>query len=46
MVWLLLLLLAELLHKLLDFLALLRPVAPGVVHRAQRTTLITVGGLS
>jgi hypothetical protein len=38
--WLLLLLLAELLRKLLDILALLCTVAPGVVYRAPWTALI------
>jgi hypothetical protein len=35
------LLLAELLHKLLDFQALLGVVAPGVMHRALRTAVVT-----
>jgi hypothetical protein len=43
---LLLLLLAELLHELLDLSALLGTVAPGVVHRTLQMTLVTVGGLS
>jgi hypothetical protein len=42
---LLLLLLAELLHKLLDLSALLGVVAPGVVHRAPQPALITARGL-
>jgi hypothetical protein len=43
---LLLLLLAELLHVLLDLPALLHVVPPGVVHRASRITLVVAGGLS
>jgi hypothetical protein len=43
---LLLLLLSELLQKLLDLPAFLDDVVPGVVHRAPRLTLITVGGLA
>jgi hypothetical protein len=43
---LLLLLIAELLHKLLDLPVLLRVVVPGVMYWAPRTALITVGGLS
>jgi hypothetical protein len=42
---LLLLLLTELQCELLDLLVLLDAVAPGVVHWAPRTLLITVGGL-
>jgi hypothetical protein len=42
---LLLLLLAELLYELLDLLALLEAVAPGVVHRAPGTALVATGGL-
>jgi hypothetical protein len=41
-----LLLLAQLLHKLLDLPALLSTVALGVVHWAPWTTLITTGELS
>jgi hypothetical protein len=43
---LLLLLLAELLHELLDLPALLDVVVPRVVHRVPWTALIAVGGLS
>jgi hypothetical protein len=43
---LLLLLIAELLHKLLDLPVLLHVVVPGVMYWAPRTALITVGGLS
>jgi hypothetical protein len=43
---LLLLLLAELLHELLDLSALLGTVAPGVVHQTSQMTLVTIGGLS
>jgi hypothetical protein len=42
---LLLLLLMELLHELIDLLALLRDVAPGIVHRAPQPTLVVTGGL-
>jgi hypothetical protein len=45
-VGLLLLLLAEWLHELLDLSELLGVVVPGVVHRARRPTLITTGGLA
>jgi hypothetical protein len=46
MAQLLLRLLTKLLHKLLDFPALLCAVAPGVVHWALWTTLVTARGLS
>jgi hypothetical protein len=46
MTGLLLLLLAELLCKLPDLLALLSVVGPRVVHRAQWPTLIAAGGLA
>jgi hypothetical protein len=42
---LLLLLLTELLHELLDLPTLLCDVAPGVVHRAPRTALVTAKGV-
>jgi hypothetical protein len=42
---LLLLLLVELLHELLDLLTLLRAVAPGVAYREPWATLVTTGGL-
>jgi hypothetical protein len=42
---LLLLLLAELLHELLDLPALLRALAPRVVYRAPWAALLTTGGL-
>jgi hypothetical protein len=41
-----LLLLAELLHKLLDLPALLSSMALGVAYQAPWTTLIAIGGLS
>jgi hypothetical protein len=44
--WLLLLLLADLLRKLLDFLALLGTVAPGVMHQALCTTVVAAGRLT
>jgi hypothetical protein len=44
--WLLLLLLTELLHDLLDLLALLGAVAREVVHRKPWSALITVRGLA
>jgi hypothetical protein len=43
---LLLLLLVELFHELLDLSALLGVVAPGVVHRAPQPTLIDILGLA
>jgi hypothetical protein len=46
MMGLLLLLLVELFHKLLDLPALLSAVAPGVVDRAPRSALITAEGLA
>jgi hypothetical protein len=45
MTQLLLLLLTELFRELLNLLALLGAVAPGVVHQALRTTLVTAKGL-